>query len=147
MPLRLKSPASRLFAQPFVQAHMKGNIKPPLYWPLLGESTSGWGIPFTNGPVMRKVFPFDDVWRHHDGWKWSLSNHNQTKRERVYVLQDIFTEAEGSFVMMLTFLCIENKFDILATLDFQCNVYQTTNHPAIYDLPWTHNYKMPTFCL
>ena len=36
---RLKSPASRLFTQPFIQAQMKENIKAPRHWPLCGEFT------------------------------------------------------------------------------------------------------------
>ena len=36
---RLKSPASRLFTQPFVQAQIKENIKAPRHWPLCGEFT------------------------------------------------------------------------------------------------------------
>ena len=35
---RLKSPVSRLFTQPFVQAQMKENIKAPRHWPLWGNS-------------------------------------------------------------------------------------------------------------
>ena len=35
----LKSLASRLFAQPFVQVQIKENIKVPHHWPLWGEST------------------------------------------------------------------------------------------------------------
>ena len=34
---RLKSPASRLFTQPFVQVQTKENIKAPCHWPLWGE--------------------------------------------------------------------------------------------------------------
>ena len=34
---RLKSPASRLSTQPFIQAQMKENIKAPYYWSLCGE--------------------------------------------------------------------------------------------------------------
>ena len=37
--LRLKSPASRLFTQPFIQAQNKENIKAPRHWPLCGEFT------------------------------------------------------------------------------------------------------------
>ena len=36
---RLKSPASRRFAQPFVQAQIKENIKTQGHWPLWGEFT------------------------------------------------------------------------------------------------------------
>ena len=35
----LKSPASRLFTQPFIQAQIKENIKAPRHWPLWGEFT------------------------------------------------------------------------------------------------------------
>ena len=44
---RLKSPASRLFTQPFIQAQIKENIKDPRHWPLWGEFTG-------------------DRWRHHE---------------------------------------------------------------------------------
>ena len=46
---RLKSPASRLFTQPFTRAQIKGNIKAPRHWPLCGEITGPRGIPRTNG--------------------------------------------------------------------------------------------------
>ena len=36
---RLKSPASGLFAQPFIQTQIKENIKAPRQWPLCGEFT------------------------------------------------------------------------------------------------------------
>ena len=45
---RLKSPTSRLFAQPFVE-HIKENIKAPRHWPLWGESTGDRWIPLTKG--------------------------------------------------------------------------------------------------
>ena len=37
---RLKSPASRLVIQPFIQAQIIENIKSPRHWPLCGEFTS-----------------------------------------------------------------------------------------------------------
>ena len=46
---RLKSPASRLFTQPFVQAQIKENIKAPPLWPLYGEFTGDRWIPSTKG--------------------------------------------------------------------------------------------------
>ena len=58
---RLKSPASRVFTQPFIQAQIKENIKAPRHWPFV------WGIhrwPMNSPhkrPVTRKRFPFDDV--------------------------------------------------------------------------------------
>ena len=38
--LRLKSPVSRFFNQPFVQEQIKENIKSRCHWPLCGEFTS-----------------------------------------------------------------------------------------------------------
>ena len=43
------SPASRLFAQPFVPAQIKEDIKAPRYWPLLREFTAHRWIPPTKG--------------------------------------------------------------------------------------------------
>ena len=50
---RVKSPASRVFVQPFVQAQIKALRR----WPL-------WELPVDSshkGPVTLKLFPFDDV--------------------------------------------------------------------------------------
>ena len=44
---RLKSPAYQVFAQPFVQALLKENIKAPRHWPLWGEFTGDRSIPLT----------------------------------------------------------------------------------------------------
>ena len=46
---RLKSPASRLFTQSFVQAQIKESIKAPRHWPLWGEFTGDRWIPRTKG--------------------------------------------------------------------------------------------------
>ena len=42
---RLKSPASRLFTQPFIQVQIKQNIKTRCHWPLYGEFTGDRRIP------------------------------------------------------------------------------------------------------
>ena len=44
-----KSPASRLFTQPFIQTQIRANIKAPRHWPLCGEFTGDRWIPRTNG--------------------------------------------------------------------------------------------------
>ena len=46
---RLKSPPSRLFTQPFIQAQIKENIKARRHWPLCGEFTGDRWIPRTKG--------------------------------------------------------------------------------------------------
>ena len=47
--MQLKSPASPLFTQPFIQTQVKRNIKAPRHWPLCGEFTGNRWIPRTNG--------------------------------------------------------------------------------------------------
>ena len=46
---RLKSPASRLFAQPIIPAQIKENIKAPRHWPLWGKFTGDQWILRTKG--------------------------------------------------------------------------------------------------
>ena len=58
---RLKSPASWLFPQPFVQAQIKENIKAPRHWPLWWEFT---GHPTKMASNAENV---PNWWRHHDG--------------------------------------------------------------------------------
>ena len=48
-PWCLKSPPSGLFAQPFVQAHIRENIKAPRHCPWWGESIGDQWIPRTKG--------------------------------------------------------------------------------------------------
>ena len=55
-----RSPAPRLFTQPFIQTQSKENINAPRHWRLCGEST---GDPH-KWLVTRKMFPF--WWRHHE---------------------------------------------------------------------------------
>ena len=59
---RLKSPASPLFTQPFIQAQIKENIKAPRQWPLCWKFTGDWWIPRTNGQQPENVCIW---WRHH----------------------------------------------------------------------------------
>ena len=53
---RLESPASRIFTQPFIQAQIKENIKPPRHWSLWGEFTGHRWIPRTKGQWRGKCF-------------------------------------------------------------------------------------------
>ena len=53
---RLKSSASRLFIQPFIQAQIKESIKVPRHWPLCGEFTGDRWFPRTNGQLRGKCF-------------------------------------------------------------------------------------------
>ena len=53
---RLKSPAPRLFTQPFTQAQIRENIKALRHWRLCGEFTGDRWIPRTNGQYRGKCF-------------------------------------------------------------------------------------------
>ena len=60
---RLKSPAWRLFTQPFIQTQIKENIKAPRHWPLCGEFTGDWWIPEQMARNAKNV----SIWlRHHE---------------------------------------------------------------------------------
>ena len=63
---RLKSPASRLFTQLFIQTQMNENIKAPRHWPLCGEFTVDRWIPLTKAIDAENV----SIWWRHDGYKW-----------------------------------------------------------------------------
>ena len=59
---RLKSPASRLFTQSFIQAQIKEHIKAPRHWPLCPRGIKPGPVNSPHkGPVTRKMCPFDDV--------------------------------------------------------------------------------------
>ena len=58
---RLKSPASRLFTPPFIQAQIKKNIKAPCHWPLWGEFTGDFPAQRASNAENVSIW-----WRHHD---------------------------------------------------------------------------------
>ena len=63
----LNSPASRLFTHPFVEAHIKENIKAPRHWLCEGNS------PVTGEFPSQKVSNAEIVsiwWRHYDKYRW-----------------------------------------------------------------------------
>ena len=53
---RFKSPVSRLFTQPFIEAKIKENIKALRHWPLWGEFTGDQWIPRTKRQLCGKCF-------------------------------------------------------------------------------------------
>ena len=79
----LKSPASRLITQPFVQAQIKENIKAPRHWPLWGEFTGDRWIPRTKDQSRGKCFHLVTssgtracrACHQHVYWKSSSSNN------------------------------------------------------------------------
>ena len=95
----MSSVASRLFAQPFVPAQIKDNIKYPRHWPLLGESTGDstddrWN-PLTKGHQRGKCFHLitlpwiGPIWRQPIGknkFHISPSCVNQLRSANTYSL-------------------------------------------------------------
>ena len=59
-----KSPASRLFTQPFIQTQIKENIKAPRHWPLCGEFTGTGELPAQRASYAEIVWSI--WWRHHE---------------------------------------------------------------------------------
>ena len=71
MTMSLKSPASRLFTEPFIQTQIKENIKAPRHWPLCGEFTGTSEFPAQRASYAENVSIW---WRHHGLWKLHFKN-------------------------------------------------------------------------
>ena len=72
---RLKSPASRLFTQPFIQTQIKENIKAPRHWPLCGEFTGTGEFPAQRASYAENV----SIWWRHHGSDKSRNTCNETE--------------------------------------------------------------------
>ena len=78
---RLKSPASRLFTQVFIQAQIKESTNAPHHLPLCREFTGDRWIPRTKGQwVTRKNASI--WWRHHEARIALQSNHGRIVSSR-----------------------------------------------------------------
>ena len=83
---RLKSPVSRLFTQPFIQAQIKENIKAPRHWPFGGEFTGQRWIPLTKASNAENVSIW---WRHHDLTK-NITMMHQEELASIIVIKNDF---------------------------------------------------------
>ena len=61
----LKSPASPVFTQPFIQTQIKENIKAPRHWPLCGDFTGTGEFPAQRASYAENVSIW---WRHNDSY-------------------------------------------------------------------------------
>ena len=86
--MRIKSPASRLFTQLFIQTQIKENIKAPRHWPLCGEFTGDRWIPRTNGQLRGKCFHLMTSWCTMIPARWWLTTTRQ-KLCTVYMVYGI----------------------------------------------------------
>ena len=106
---RLKSTASRLFTQPFIQARIKEGIKAPRHWPLCGEFTGDRWIRRQKWPETRKMFPFDDVIMLKYFCHVCLS---------VYMFLAKLTRISGIYVFLS--VCCSVSFGVLFSSIFVC---------------------------
>ena len=106
----LKSPASRLFTQTFIQTQIKENIKAPRHWPLWGEFTGTGEFPAQRASYAEIVSVW---WRHHDisaeGHWWSLLSGNPIglvwSRQHIWHYCDVIMGAMASQITSLTIVC------------------------------------------
>ena len=71
----IKSPASRLFTQLFMQTQIKEYMKAPRHWPLCGEFTGGGGGGGGGEFPAQMASNVDNVsiwWRHHVSYLFML---------------------------------------------------------------------------
>ena len=74
---RLKSPASRLFTESFIQAQIKENTKAPRHWPLCGEFTETGEFPAQRSSNAENVSIW---WRHHELIDLSHKFHSASEK-------------------------------------------------------------------
>ena len=67
-PWRLKSPATRVFVQRFVQSKIKGNIEAPHYWPIVRETTGDRWFPLTKGQWCGHIVTSSCILRIYMPW-------------------------------------------------------------------------------
>ena len=80
--LRLKSPASRLFTQRFIQAEIKENIKAPRHWPSCGEFTGTGEFPAQMASNAENVSIW---WRHH------VSSNDESNEDNINIWRHMRT--------------------------------------------------------
>ena len=156
---RMKSPASRLFAQPFVQSQINENFKAPRHWPLWANPPVTGGFP-SKGSVTRKMFPFDDViifkgypvfvrragllWSHQDfEWRWSVPLFKcLTVLEFSFILFDLcllitFFNFIMNYVPIVTFwIFTYHKIRILSIMFFFIWSYWIIYFLACLEVSW-----------
>ena len=101
----LKSPASGLFAKPFVQARITENIKAPRHWPLWGESPVTGGFPLQRACNAESVSKS----RSHHGKQHVLQQRASTT-ENVSIWWRHCVIPLGSFLPYMTIFRDNDRF-------------------------------------
>ena len=103
---RLKSPASRLFTQPFIHAQIKENINVPPHWPLCGEITSDRWIPRTKGQQRGNASIW---WRHH---AFAIHGHYNTNVAHTLVQAGIIMTVSMNCGMEVNYFPAYTQYDV-----------------------------------
>ena len=101
---RLKSPASRLFTQPFVQTQIKENIKALRHWPLWGNSLVTGEFPSRRASNTENVSIW---WRHHELIKLGLMAFSAPHDRKQYI--ENWVQNKKTFVQV-------SKWSVIDTL-------------------------------
>ena len=80
--MRLKSPASRLFTQPFIQAQIKENIKLRVTGLCVGNSPVTGEFPTQMASNAENVSIW---WRHHGAWQRVKGSADPLTKRKLYV--------------------------------------------------------------
>ena len=143
---RLRSPASRLFTQPFIRARIKENIKAPRHWPLCGEFTGEFSTQMASNEENVSIW-----WRHHVmGAMASLINgvsivcsavcpgadqrKHQSSASLAFVRSPVNSPHKGQWrgkcFHLMTSSCSQNR----TTWNSQGNVWTYVNGTCLYSL-------------
>ena len=135
---RLKSPASRLFTQSFIQTQNKENIKAPRHWPLCGEFTGYRWIPRTNGQLRGKCFHLmTSSWL---GNYWLLSSHLTFYRPFKCLLSRLF--GHRSKITITSKLCITGHCEGNPRMTGWFSSQRASNTENAF-IPWHHRDMVP----
>ena len=147
MQCRIKSPASRLFTLPFIQAQIKEYIKAPRHWPLCGEFPVDRWIPRSNDQQRGKCFIW---WSHHVKYNYFIRNGLQ---EIAYIVNVVFLT--GSISIYFTSSC-NSDFPAYRFLYFvrislwlmisTCFVLPISSGENIISAPGSTTYIFINFC-
>ena len=132
----LKSLASWLFLQLFIQAQIKENINAPRHWPFCGTPVN---FPHKR-PVTWKIFTFDDHlmssfasiwWRHHVIWLNTLKSKPLTFCYCIFLTEIFYSLSQFSF----NFVVLRVQFPICQYPSSWLGAQEVTSHHLVQCWP------------
>ena len=123
-----RSPASRLFTELFIQVQIQENINAPRYRPLV-RGIHQWPVNSPHkGPVMWKIFPYDDV----------IMFSGISTRKSLYETEKKYETAWGKY-HLCCISSLSHYFDVVVwvlwrVFRYKCTLQATNN---IWNIKWT----------